>query len=68
LIFEPHPLTNMASTAAKASNARRIVAVLQISGNATKVANRQRMQAAMLKGCAGPSFREELDTAVVVGA
>src|SRR3954447_25710007 len=32
LIFDPHPLTNMASTAAKTSNARRIVAVLQIRG------------------------------------
>jgi hypothetical protein len=33
--LDPHPLTNTASTAAMISNARRIVAVLQISRNAT---------------------------------
>src|SRR3954466_3038274 len=68
LIFDPHPLTNMASTAAKTSNARRIAAVLQISGNATGIANRQRMRAALLQGCAGQCFREESDMAVAVGA
>jgi hypothetical protein len=36
LIVEPHPLTNTASTAARISNARGIVAVFQISGNATR--------------------------------